>query len=161
MADEVVRAIPEEMVARAVATWYGVEPDDTDEADTKAAFDGMREVLSAALAGRQVVDLPEPDHVETDEANPGKGSAHWRISDLRPARAAVIVSRGVADQPILMIDGLIWEIAEARKVAEMFLAAARYAERLAARAASGSGSGEGAQRPDTSDDDLFTDLDAW
>lgn len=53
--------ITEEMVNRAVAKWYGTEPDDVDPEDQKACFDGMREVLKAALAGRTVVDHREPD----------------------------------------------------------------------------------------------------
>ncbi len=41
--------VPDEAVARAVATWYGVEPDEgLDPADQKACADGMRDVLEAA-----------------------------------------------------------------------------------------------------------------
>lgn len=130
------RDIFEEMVrAGAVAMWGSTERDATKIA---------RMVLSAALAGRQVVDVPLreeligchhpawPDPLNFDYGDGPQVNARRWLAENRDQHPQIVVRRR------LVSDWTVWD-----------------------DRAAGSGSGEGAQGPDTSDDDLFTDLDAW
>jgi hypothetical protein len=132
-----VADITDEMVQRAVATWYGTTPDDVDPEDAKACADGMREVLAAALEGCAVVDLPDP------EADTGT------IALWRPGQHDWLVIEAWADSraiPLVRVSGSTKVAHVVRERALAMLAAADRAEQMAAeKTASASGSGMGDQ----------------
>lgn len=134
------RDIPEETVEKAIErvahevyeAWHVTANRDAYVGDAIRA--AASQAVSAALAGRQVVDLPEPDArrdvnglVDVEWHDPRHGR-HWLVIATRHADGGTEVSNGG-----VVIDP---DHAEARGL--MLLAAAREARRLAA----GSGSGE-------------------
>jgi hypothetical protein len=81
-----------------------------------------RMVLEAALAGRTVVDLPEPD------GRTYGGSVRWDASARR-----IIAKVDEQGRPFIRIDGQIWLVGEAESVGLALVAAAREAQRQATR----------------------------
>ena len=145
------RDIPEEMVEKATQALRDagfVDPDD-DTVPTFAASedvskyssrfdvwvparDAVIAVLSAALAGRQVVDLPEPDvrREQLDGAVDVWNIGGWSVT-ANADRVAIVTGRdGVGD-------GLAFYADRARKIAAALIAGAERLDRAA-----GSGSGE-------------------
>lgn len=118
--------ITEEMIERAGREWLGYSP-----LPYPGKVQLIHRMLTAALAGRVPVALPDP--VKVDDEGPGAGSTYWRREGGRgDIRAAVIVSSGVTGAPILMVDGLIWNPDDVRETAAMMLAAVARYDRLAA-----------------------------
>jgi hypothetical protein len=125
------RDIPEEMVEKAaralLRSW-----DDADEDTQAQARSAAEDALSAALAGRQVVDLPEPDarREQLDGAVDVWNLGVWSVT-ANADRVAIVTGRdGVGD-------GLAFYADRARKIAAALIAGAERLDRAA-----GSGSGE-------------------
>jgi hypothetical protein len=82
--------------------------------------DDARNVLVAALAGRTVVDLPEPAEVRDD-------ASFWRVEGRR-----IAASVDGCGNPLVLVDSQIWLVGETEAVGLALVAAAREARRLAA-----------------------------
>lgn len=120
------RDIPEEVVetvnrvAAAVENeWAGRANRDAyvGQAIREAAYRAVRDIL----AGRTVVDLPEPDGRTYD------GSVRWDASARR-----IIAKVDKQGRPFVRVDDKIWLDGEAESVGLALVAAAREARRLAA-----------------------------
>lgn len=121
MADEVVRDIPEEMVDKAAQAIHDVSCDcGGSAADSDVSVEQARAALSAALAGRTVVELPEPEK---------RGGTLW----FGPFGAGLI-----GGEPAVLSADVDRHAAVAEVEAAQMLAAAREARSLA----SGSGVGD-------------------
>lgn len=139
MADDVVRDIPEEMVeagARALAVAEG-RLDGPRPYHLKEA----RVALSAALAGRTVLDLPNPDERQ-DECGVMAGT--WHLRDVTVAFRTRSFMSYVIDGEPCVFDGPgpehSFTVTELRERCIVGLAACADAKRLAAEVrAAGSG----------------------
>ena len=128
MAD-VVRDIPEEMVEKAaralLRSW-----DDADEDTQAQACSAAEDALSAALAGRQVVVLPEPD-----ESPERRG----HIADWCPATWEIVAHLAYDGDPMVDDDDRMFTAGFAEQHGLALIAAARAARRYADERRSGSG----------------------
>lgn len=130
------RDIPEEMVEKAAAKLeqgHGLSFRDLTLDQRRLRLRGeARAVLSAALAGRQVVDLPEPDEIYDATAE-----GRWYTPpDSDSAMTAYLNANGTPE--VVTADDDYWSPDDLERDGLARIAAARYARRLAA----GSGSGE-------------------
>lgn len=95
--------------------------------DRQWSDDRIREAIGGALnewlAGRTVVELPEPDGADRD------GDPQWTVSDDEDTITAYVGD--IDGNPALQVGGDFWSVAYAEQFGCALLAAAREARRLA------------------------------